>query len=409
MDATKIRHARPLVGMGSSTLSRTSRRCNWHRALLPTQAQQRPLKSKETGGLNSDTKEKRSSPARDTDKHIRSILNHPLFSVVPPKAYDSAHKEKMAKDPLGLLDELMASGKADAGVLIACLKSYLTLIKSTKPPPPLKPYSAASRIIAWYDAADAASRLDLVRQNKNLSFIMPYLIREGHQEAVMKWSRELYRRATEAQTNRKISDLMLPDQNKAHAQLLSCFIASEIAFGGGINTAISYFTRQRLLLPPDARQNVLHSTSPLRATAFRLIYWIVANSDNPQKDGKINEASFTNLLESSSHLSNRNVYWGARLLLHHPTQPDASAALQYLQRILPRGAKVWTPAHREHLLKLALETAQFCMDRKQYKHVSWLMAESRKLLPAEKMTTQGIVVESDPPVDADPLLSLCAQ
>ncbi|OAX81617.1 hypothetical protein ACJ72_04039 [Emergomyces africanus] len=370
-----------------------------------------------------------STSSKDTDKHLSSILDHPLFRIVPAKPLprrdqDDNHAQdapnvmrRLGEDPLGLLDELIASGRADHNALYRCLKAHegpSTPSANLKPSNAIGLSSVGSRIVAWYSAADFESRMVLFGSRPTMTVVMPYMVADRLQNTVIDWVKMVYT-GTLSDTGQGVANsLLLPTQRVCLTNLLHEFVAAEIKYGHGIQSALRHFIRVCEILPPgdkfvDSKHDPFRAS--LRSTGSKLATWISSHNRNPDVQ-QVPVALFEEFCMLSDQLSNSKYFWGACLQLYHPTNPDAKPALSYMKHgPASRGIRIH-PTMRKHLLRLSLDAAQLCLEQRLYQEASWLLTHARQFIEGEEINSEQRSERPNPQttLGSDPLLSgICLQ
>ncbi|KAK2765307.1 hypothetical protein FQN53_006866 [Emmonsiellopsis sp. PD_33] len=387
MEATKARCLKPLTRLNPSAC-RTPQESRRLLSLLSShRPEMSPALSADPSKSTRHLHDRSNSSSKDTDTHFSSILDHPLFRVVPdkplPRAGRSSHahdsgtiRKKIGSDPLGMLDELMASGRANHQVLYQCLRAHFGFCTSQNSPDAIRQSGVGSKIIAWYNAADVDSRQLFFGSQRCTAIVMPYLAAGGFHETVMGWLESLCS-SVPGEPASGVTELLLPTRDSCFFNVLYEFIAAEIKYGHGIQSALKYFVRTSQIIPPDSDS----AAASLRRTAFFLAKWISLHNQTPEVRG-IPVPLFEDFIASSA-LSDKTIFWGALLALYHPTNPNAQHALEFMRRQSSNWKLPLKPSRRKHLLQLSLEAAHICLEQKRYLNSSWLMSLAKQLLLEE--------------------------
>ncbi|PGH18057.1 hypothetical protein AJ79_00684 [Helicocarpus griseus UAMH5409] len=353
---------------------------------------------------NANNNNKPGSSTKDADKHLGSILDHPLFRIVPDKplprrderdgAKDAVSvKRKLAENPLGLLDELMASGRADHNTLYRCLEAHRSLSASSNSPDAVELSGLGSRIVAWYSAAHYEARMLFFGSRPAMTVVMPYIIADHLQDVVIDWVTTLYKR-TSIEPGQGLSSSLLPPQRVCTVNVLRNFFNAEIKYGQGIQSALRYFIRICELLPPGEKFGYSRDDpfrSSLRTIGYHLVAWISTHSQSSEVQG-MPVSLYEEFCMLSDEFSKSNGFWGACLRLHHPTSPDVKPVLSYIEGMSETKS---TPAKRKHLLRLSFDAAQFCLEHKIYPEASWLLTHARQFIVDEDFTQKHSSDSSD--------------
>ncbi|KAI5294096.1 hypothetical protein KEM52_004704 [Ascosphaera acerosa] len=158
--------------------------------------------------LPSRSKEKQHRQLRRRTGHGRASADHHDYGdwlgqdgVVPPSGAGRAADAVDPggdRHPLATLDGLIAAGRADERALDRCLRQYFRDLIASAPsmsaPPPhlLAASPAAATVQAWYSSATEDARLAALRSRTTVALVMPFLVcaRRGRQMA-MAWLRDL--------------------------------------------------------------------------------------------------------------------------------------------------------------------------------------------------------------------------
>ncbi|EEQ83998.1 hypothetical protein RJZ56_003511 [Blastomyces dermatitidis] len=338
-----------------------------------------------------------STSSKDTDEHLSSILDHPLFRIVPAKPLPRRDRndsnaqgapnvrKKLAEDPLGLLDELIASGRADHNALHCCLRAHGLPSPSSKPPNAIGPSSVGSRIVAWYSATDIESRMLFFGSRPTMGVVMPYMVVDRLQNTVIEWVKMV----SNGPSSGGLTNSLLPTQRLCLMNMLREFVTAEIKYGEGIQSSLRYYIRLCRILPPgDKFIGSKHDPfrASLRTTGSELASWISTHCRSPEVQ-EIPVALFDEFRMLSDQLSSSRYFWGACLPLYHPTNPDVNPALTYMKhRPASRGIRI-QPTMRKHLLRLSLDAAQLCLEQKLYSEASWLLSHAKQFIAGEEEPT----------------------
>ncbi|EDN02142.1 predicted protein [Histoplasma mississippiense (nom. inval.)] len=364
-----------------------------------------------------------SASSKDTDKHLSSILDHPLFRIVPAKPLPQRDHngnqaqnvpnagKKLAKDPLQLLDELIASGRADHNTLYRCLREYGAPSIPSKLPNVIEASSVGSRIVAWYSAADFESRMLFFGSRPTMGIVMPYMVVDRLQNTIIKWVKMVYT----APSSDGLANSLLPTQRLCLINLLREFVTAEIKYGHGIQSALKYYIRVCEILPPgDKFSGSKHDPfrASLRTVGSDLAMWISSHNKTPEVQ-EVPVALFDEFRMLSDQFSNSKYFWGACLPLYHPTKPDVKPALSYMKYgPASRGTRIH-PTMQKHLLRLSLDAAQLCLEQKLYSEASWLLTHAKQFIRGEELISSEQPSERSNQLTTlgyDPLLAgMCVQ
>ena len=165
-------------------------------------------------------------------------------------------------------------------------------------------------------------------------------------------------------------------------------MAAEISYGGGIESALTYYSQAFELLA-STKESVLsnEADTALRFAGFYLSRWIVEHGHSPEV-----KAIPVNIFDVFSRIalrwSLRPHFWAASIQLYHPTQPTAQAALEYLKEQSSRNHRLWKKPRLEGIIGLCLEAAQLSLVQEKYNDANWLMNYAKQLLSEEQQGKQ---------------------
>lgn len=180
------------------------------------------------------------SSVHATDKHLRTILENPLFRITPSNAAKRAHQsglgplqeQKLATEPMTVFDELVASGSVNRTALFNCLRAQLVLASAHTGDgvvDAMKKSKAGSKIVSWWYASDSESRKMLFTIRSSTVTLLKFMVAEGLQKTAMAWLAMLLNRDLGGADGR-ISEAMA--QTVARNFLLD-LLKAEIQYGGG--------------------------------------------------------------------------------------------------------------------------------------------------------------------------------
>lgn len=360
-----------------------------------------------------------SSPARDTDKHLSSILDHPLFRVTPSRTPrpETSHPsssesvigtQEIMRDPLRTLDELMARGQADCDTLYKCLTSYLNQSKSINRRDSLKSCGGSSKIVSWYAAADQESRRHFFSSRRMMAAVMPYLVVEGFETTAITWLHQLHRHGSDIQADRGTEHFADLSREGQFFNVLYEFVSSQRRYTG-IQSAVKSYIRCCNTFAPGRTTERPQFKTPLRATGVYLIAKIVSNAHSPQAK-TFDTTLFDEFHTTFKSLVDTKSYWITRLQLHHPVTPNIDQAVQYLKPRL--NEPISNPANaNQRLLNLSLETADLCIKKKRFGEASWLITKSKALFAPDSRGVDSSIerLNRQSSSTSDLLSQLCPQ
>lgn len=344
------------------------------------------------------------SSAQSADRHMRTVLDHPLFNLVPSRNLSSTENKstdillngnrRLVEEPMALFDDMVALGTADHHTVQQCLNAQLTLIGASSEEPihdKMKQSGAGSRAVAWFWAADSESRKQLFRCRRTIASVMKFMVAENLQRVVVTWLR-LFQKLDVGGGS---GELSITEARTFQHHLLAEFVAAEISYGRGIQSALSYYTQAYELLSPSKESVLSNETdAALRFTGFYLARWTVEHGHSPEVKA-IPVELFDEFSRISLRWSRRPHFWAASIQVYHPTQPSAKAALEYLKQQSSSNHRLWKAPRREGILGLSLEAAQLSLVQEKYNDANWLIDYAKQLLTDGQQSKQQASARSD--------------
>lgn len=252
-----------------------------------------------------------------TDRHVRAILSNPLFSYDPTKTITTAPDRA---DPMVVFDRAVAKGlmtpNRAAGVLIA-QRTVARCLSDT----PVPSSDIALRVVQWLRSSGLERDLSFVSCNHLINQLVPLMIDEGLEEIAWAWLDRWMRGE---------GPVLPHSQRTFHAsKLLRVIIHAKTAPLASLDPGYVAMVRA------DDMFSHLHDFKDA-ATAP----WLVLSARSttgglgrPQPS----EALFDSFAAVSRHctsLRSLDLY-RAHLDLYHPTHPNATLAIDYLQSNQP--------------------------------------------------------------------------
>lgn len=371
-------------------------------SLLAPRSSQHGTKPPKPSTTWSPSPERRPSAAEQHADHLSSILDHPLFRISPVKPQTSrlgtpeTQTPPTSLDPLRLLDDLMAAGRADADVLFRCLKRHLATLprNGDERRRTLRSSGAGMRIEAWYAASDWNMRRQFLGLRPAVAAAMPYLVGEGRQETVLGWLQVLHD-SMGMFAVASLGDLLLPTQSQCVFNVLYELVAAELRYERNVSRAVTHLLLSCRLLPAVGNESGSGSgftgkASPTRRTALYLADW-VCNNGHSTEVRTLSPPLFDAFTRAVAHLCGSHHFFSALLPLYHPSNPDTAPALQFTKTVFAKSAAVARRPQRQrnYLLRLYLEAAHVSLDQGRYANASWFMVHAKQFLGPEEETEEN--------------------
>ncbi|KAJ9361402.1 hypothetical protein C8Q69DRAFT_241781 [Paecilomyces variotii] len=349
-----------------------------------------PLDQAQQNNNEKDARDSETS-AHAADKHLQSILDNPLFKVVPSQTIFSsvsksdtqsrrALQKRLAKEPMVVFDELVASGHVEVTSLVDCLKAQLYLTGSGDGArEAMKSSGAGKRLVSWFWASDPSSRKLLFKSRNATSTALKFMVAEDLQDTVMVWLRMLGKNDLGG-VDGQIPQAVVP---RVFKSFLSDFIAAEVRYGRGVVSALDYYLQAFRMCSfsispstPDSRNTMLV------AAATQLAHWIVDNAQG-QAIKDIPASLYQQFCEAISTITTRP-FLSASAWLYNPTNPDARPLLEYAKSVPSHIYSSWKEPRKEIFLKVSLDAVRFMMERKEFRDATWLVQHVKQLLSDEQ-------------------------
>lgn len=329
------------------------------------------------------------SSVQATDRHLRSILENPLFRVVPsrPAPGGSAAEEQ----PMAVFDERVASGSVTRVVLLDCLQKQLML--STSPQnsvaggsgvrDAMKNSRAGSKVVDWFWASDSAARKTLFKSRTATSYLLKFMVAEGLQDTVLLWLRLILKRDVGG-SHGKIPKAVMP---LLFSNMLEDFMAAELRYGHGVDAALAFYIRvckmYSSLIDPLGVESTQHTTL-LLAAASRLSHWIIQHSEDVAAE-KASAAVYEQFRDVIASLFPSSP-WAGCVSLYHPTTPAPEPLVAFMKQIAShsywQGKNEWKSGwRRESWLHACFDALRILVDQKNYEDASSLAQSLQVLLP----------------------------
>ncbi|KAJ5155570.1 hypothetical protein N7492_008373 [Penicillium capsulatum] len=340
---------------------------------------------------NAPTQNGDRSPSNDqssvhaTDQHMQTILNNPLFRIVPPKlaaaldhhARQGLEKQKrLTEEPMVVLDELVASGSATHTAIMSCLNSQLLLARSPGKDglKAMTDARAASRVVDLFWASDGPSRATILTSWKMTTSLTKFMVAEGLQDTAMQWLRMLLNR-----------DVGTPNgQIPVHSAQVSfsCFldnlVQAEHQYGGGFGSAMKYYLRACDIVFDSPHHQSKASRKPLLIAAGGNLAQ-TANHIKPSSE-QVPAHTYEEYTEVLSTLSPRSLL-SAAVSLCHPVYPDPQPLVQFARSLSPEKVQTWNKSKRSAFLTNGCDALRILIEQKKIQEATELAQRIQHLLP----------------------------
>ncbi|PTU21381.1 hypothetical protein P175DRAFT_0492057 [Aspergillus ochraceoroseus IBT 24754] len=302
------------------------------------------------------------SSAYATDRHLRTILENPLFSISPPKSSTShgappagnIDKQRLAKEPMVVFDELVASGSVTSYALHNCLKSQLLLASPHSPEglvKALRDSRAGSKVVAWWFASDSETRKLLFASSGLIKSLTKFMVAEELSGVVFVWLRMLAS-GDLGGLNGSISDTQ---SREGFALLLNHFIDAEARYGGGLASCVRQFLDAYKMCTEISPSS---SDAAVMRAGFVLCHLVVKTPTHAQE---IPVHLYEDFRSVMSTVTPRSLFEAA-VSLYHPTHPDTAPFLGYVERLRPGYFEAWPKRKRDFFMHLGFDALNILVD-----------------------------------------------
>ena len=343
------------------------------------------------GGEPQATPRNPDSSAHATDNHLRTILDNPLFRVVPSKADvrrgqpgpPRLKDQRLAKEPMVVFDELVASGSVTSADLYTCLQSQLLLASSHTGPgfaKALKESKAGSKVVAWWLASDSEARKLLFRSRRSTTCLLKFMVAEGLQDTVFLWLKMMTKQDVGGHSGR------IPEgvAQKLFYHLLVDLVTAETHYGRGLDTAFRHYIWACKAYPSTSYGLAQSEVSVLRSSGAHLHDLMMQVV--PSQANQVLPATYEEFAAIFSTLA-PNPLLSAKVSLHHPAQPDPLPFVAYVVGLPADALRSWPEAQRDNLMRCGFDALRILLDRDQIKTASDLARAMQRLVPAKAPTS----------------------
>ncbi|KAL4897136.1 hypothetical protein BDV59DRAFT_85156 [Aspergillus ambiguus] len=332
------------------------------------------------------------SSVQATDRHLRTILDNPLFRVVPskpanpalhrdPSGMGSIEQQRLAKEPMVVFDELVASGSVTVSGLRSCLKSQLLLASphtGTGFVKAMKESKAGTKVVTWWFASDSETRKILFKSRASTASLLKFMVAEGLQETVVVWLKMLAKHDIGGRRGR------LPETiaHQVFSNLLVDLLSAETQYGGGLASAMRYYLQAcKTYLSVDDGQVDQRRVPMLLPAATHLCQSVMQNA--PTQTKQVPASMYDDFIRTISKLSPRSTRM-ATIPIYHPTRPDVKPLLDFVDA-LPSSDRLdsWPEGRRENFLRAAFDGLRVLIDQEKLWDAAYLARFIQEQLPGK--------------------------
>lgn len=314
-----------------------------------------------------------------TDKHMKAILDNPLFRVPPARV--QPQKSRLPRDPMASFDGLAAAGLVDPPFIAECLRSQLAFPRKSSSGnlrESMEASKAGSKVVSWWWSANAQGRKQLFLTQGLTRTLLKFMVVERLQDAIMQWLKMLAKRDLGGH-NGQVSERFA---FSALRQLLVDLIGAEKHFGKGLSSATDAYVRAcKMLLSMSDPPCTAQLMSSMRGPGVRLGHWIVQSDQSKEIPVSLFE-DYMALLSASS--SARPIRWpAASLPLYHPTHPNPRPLLDFAKSLQPGEPDAWDDEKRRDFFTAGFEALRVLTEQEALRDASDLAGHMQQLLPKE--------------------------
>ena len=331
------------------------------------------------------------SSAHATDQHLHSILDNPLFRIVPqkmqtvdrdPNSTPSTQRSENASElPMVLFDQAFAAGTATPAFITDCLKSQLLLARSSGEKElrnAMKITRAGSKVANWFWASDGASRQSLLHNRASTGSLTKFMVAESLQDTVLEWLKMLLT----GDLGGVDGNMTLDRARVTFNHLLQDLLDAEIRYGAGLSSAITYYLRARRLqiLSGELHADLKAAKSLLLAPGAQLARTLEEQKPSPTE---LPIHIFNDYAEIISALSSSRSLLYSSVTLCHPTHPDPTPFIHYVDSLSPKKFQKWSVVRQDAFLRISCDALRSLIDRKKIRVATNLGHQIQELLPEE--------------------------
>lgn len=264
---------------------------------------------------------------RPTDLHLSSILANPLFALSSTKSLSSSCKAKQL--PMDVFDEACARGLMTTKYAHGCLDAHK---KSLQHSPvesvskAMRDSEAGSKVLRWL-SSNGLVNTSLFLDNSNLTtLLIEYLVAENSTDIVWDWVTDAF--GLYIKSNRGGQD------SSSSLQLATCLLTALVKAQAKCSSTLdkSYITldKSARYLQQKLKENGMNASDLCSALLSRAGCWLSWETTIRSSHHLPANSKCYDLFMKSLSLFTKNAQHLAHLALHHPTTPNADAALSYL-------------------------------------------------------------------------------
>ncbi|KAI4154070.1 MAG: hypothetical protein LQ340_001910 [Diploschistes diacapsis] len=314
--------------------------------------------------LNGENDENQSQKQSPVNAHLQSVLSSPLFRG-PTKREKAKPRSKQSLNgliseiqetlinPMEYFEEQVAAGEATLKLAKHCLtvhkqnrREYRNTIAYCR-----KESSVSQPITNWLWASGLEESMEFARDGAFLKLLVPRMVAEGKDSRLWDWLQRLETRIVGS------SNESHPELLESFALLLCYFLTGMVSARGSPDATIQTFTA--------AARKFKHLFQSYAETAFRPARVCLVKHIMRTKSADINASVYEEFQSVLKQSRLDSISLRARLALWHPTNADASLALDLIRNraIDKMPSARLTPAKKRSHLYLCLKTAETLLEK----------------------------------------------
>ncbi|RMZ81833.1 hypothetical protein DV738_g2118, partial [Chaetothyriales sp. CBS 135597] len=296
-------------------------------------------------------------PSRAVNRHLESLLLHPLLETKPSRP--AAHGPTL-RTAVDQFDHALRTRTLTVTKLKSISRQYLVQTKSKPSAEKLGP-----RLAAWLEAENAQTKSTFFQSADVIHDVVPLMYADGLESTVWAWLRSLYQCEW-----LRVGDTASSAQTPAflHAQDILVSEMMRMAIRrGSIQDAAAQYVAAAVYRAQSA------PTEPLTSSYKRITTAIL----HKRHRHGIDTSTFEQVLDHAISFSRDRVVTRSFLQLYHPTSPTAETLFHELSNDSFAGP--WHSWHRKHkllhaaLLNSVLDAAQLSLEQSKFKHASFFL------------------------------------
>ena len=299
-----------------------------------------------------------STKSHHVNRHLRSILDNPLFSHNKIAIYDvpKIMQSIVDKDALTLpvvqLRSAIARGHAEQETVHHILNSHAGRCKDISSYTNTYRKEAASLLIQWLESNGLDHSLRFLPNHGLRNAIIQTLVINGDYSRVLSWFRE---------HNSKLRQVNQEGKNQTptflRSRIFSDLVKAEVHLGGGIESALSIF---HAYVAKARNESILANESKCIFVSAGN-YLMKCIRKEVQRD-RLDVKYYDRLTRSVHEWSNSPDLKHAWLSVGHPRYPDPQPALDYLHHFA-NNASWMTASKRKAVAHLAVDASSLLLSQ----------------------------------------------